>query len=190
MFEKLLITHCAPTLAGFKIANLFSYRHPFGENILSLLRDWKDKLNPRGIYLTSLKNKDTCTLIYVYRKKDLLILLKNNEIQNFLQQQDYPLISLDSVLDELRKRLLISNDFPHEIGVFLGYPLQDVVGFIENKGQNYKCTGCWKVYNNPFAAQKLFHCYKNCKKKFTYLYNLGLKTEELLNIRKDVLTYE
>ena len=190
MFEKLLISHCAPTLAGIKTGNLFSYHHPSGENIVSLLAIWNEKLNTRGIYLTSLKNKDSCTLIYIYRKKELLNLLEKEEIQSFLEKQDYPLFSFDSVLDHLRKRLLMSKDFPHEIGVFLGYPLEDVIGFIENRGKNYICTGCWKVYHNPSNAQRLFHCFKNCRKQFTYLYNLGLDTEELLNRRKDVLLYE
>ena len=37
-------------------------------------------------------------------------------------------------------------DFPHEIGVFLGYPLEDVVGFIRHRGKCFTCCGCWKSY--------------------------------------------
>ena len=40
--------------------------------------------------------------------------------------------------------------FPHEIGIFLGYPLADVAGFIRNKGRNCKCIGTWKVYGDAF----------------------------------------
>ena len=37
-------------------------------------------------------------------------------------------------------------DFPHEIGLLLGYPPEDVSGFIENGGKNFLCSGYWKVY--------------------------------------------
>lgn len=51
-------------------------------------------------------------------------------------------------------------DFPHEIGLFLGYPAEDVKGFIENKAACSKCSGCWKVYGDEQAARILF---KNIK---------------------------
>ena len=50
----------------------------------------------------------------------------------------------DGMLRQLSRRLCCEADFPHEIGVFLGYPLTDVVGFIENQGRNFTCCGCWK----------------------------------------------
>lgn len=46
-------------------------------------------------------------------------------------------------------------EFPHEIGLFLGYPVWDVEGFIKNKGLNYKICGYWKVYDDlPGAISK------------------------------------
>ena len=56
----------------------------------------------------------------------------------------------------MRSRLAQREDFPHEIGLFLGYPLGDVIGFIKNAGQNCKCVGCWKVYCNECEAIKAF----------------------------------
>ena len=40
------------------------------------------------------------------------------------------------------------NDFPHEIGAFLGYPLCDIKGFLNCQGKNYLHSGYWKVYAN------------------------------------------
>ena len=37
----------------------------------------------------------------------------------------------DELLAQLAERLCCEQDFPHEIGVFLGYPLADVIGFIK-----------------------------------------------------------
>ena len=35
--------------------------------------------------------------------------------------------------------------FPHELGLLLGYPVEDVLGFIRNEGRNYLYCGYWKV---------------------------------------------
>ena len=59
-------------------------------------------------------------------------------------------------VDTLCARLSTGGDFPHEVGLFLGYPVEDVIGFIENKGKNCLCCGCWKCYSNACAAQKAF----------------------------------
>ena len=53
--------------------------------------------------------------------------------------------------------------FPHEIGVFLGYPLADVEGFIRNAGQNCLLCGCWKVYSDPESARRTFANYDRCR---------------------------
>ena len=67
----------------------------------------------------------------------------------------------------------------HEIGVFLDYPLEDVVGFIENAGQNYKCSGCWKVYCNECEAVKLFARYKKCRDVYMRLWHQGRSVLQL-----------
>jgi hypothetical protein len=47
------------------------------------------------------------------------------------------------------------SEFPHEIGIFLGYPPEDVAAFIENDGKNYACRTHWKVYFEPDAARAI-----------------------------------
>lgn len=61
---------------------------------------------------------------------------------------------------QIDPKLQSAPDFPHEIGLFLGYPAEDVKGFIENKAACSKCSGCWKVYGDEQAARILF---KNIK---------------------------
>ena len=74
---------------------------------------------------------------------------------------------------EAARILAKAEGFPHEIGVFLDYPLEDVVGFIENAGQNYKCSGCWKVYCNECETRKLFAKYKKCREVYRRLWSQG-----------------
>jgi hypothetical protein len=63
--------------------------------------------------------------------------------------------------------------FPHEIGVFLGYPLQDVKGFIENNGRNSKYTGLWKVYGDKAASIRMFEKYRKCFSVYSDLWRSG-----------------
>ena len=57
----------------------------------------------------------------------------------FLESCGYESGDTDFLLKQLSGRLCLEQDYPHEIGLFLGYPLADVVGFIENRGWNYTC---------------------------------------------------
>ena len=65
-------------------------------------------------------------------------------------------------LRELTRRLREGEEFPHEIGLFLGYPPEDVAGFMTHRGKNCKCVGCWKVYGDEYAARRRFAAYQSC----------------------------
>ena len=56
---------------------------------------------------------------------------------------------------------------------FLGYPLSDVVGFIENSGRNFTCCGCWKAYGDPQAAQRHFAQLRKCTAVYLRLFHSG-----------------
>ena len=55
----------------------------------------------------------------------------------------------------------MSGEFPHEIGVFLGYPLGDVCGFLRDPDGCILC-GEWKVYENAGEAAKTFERFRRC----------------------------
>ena len=64
-------------------------------------------------------------------------------------------------------------------GIFLDYPLGDVIGFIQNGGQNYKCSGCWKVYCNECEALKMFQKYHKCREVYRNLWAKGRSVLQL-----------
>lgn len=173
MLDKYLVRHCSPTLASLKIANLFTYKYICKDELNKQLNEWNESLKNRGIKLFVLKNKDNTALIYVYREKLLNQELKKNSIKLFLYRYGYNDFDIHTVLQKLKSRIINSKDFPHEIGVFLGYPLEDVIGFIENKGENSICVGCWKVYFNECEAIKVFTKYKRCTDLYVRLWNEG-----------------
>lgn len=71
------------------------------------------------------------------------------------------------------------SEFPHEIGFFLGYPYEDVIGFIKNRGQNYLEVGPWKVYANQSQARRTFARYRRCARIYARAYRSGQSLRRL-----------
>ena len=67
--------------------------------------------------------------------------------------------------------------FPHEIGLFLGYPPEDVQGFLDHRP--CKCSGCWKVYGDENKAKKTFDLYKKCERVYCQQLARGIDIERL-----------
>lgn len=63
------------------------------------------------------------------------------------------------------------------VGVSLGYSVEDVMGFMENKGENFKLCGTWKVYGNVENAKRTFSNYVKCR---AYLCNKINEGAEML----------
>ncbi len=179
MFEKYLVRHCSPTLASIKTANLFAYYYDSEEELELQIKTWNNCLNKRGVNLYLLKNKNKTALIYVCREKMLNDDLSKKQVQEFLFQCGYNDFKINNVLETLKEKILSSEVFPHEIGIFLGYPLEDVIGFIENKGENCKLVGCWKVYCNECEMLRKFTNYKKCTNIYTKLWNEGRSIVQL-----------
>ena len=173
-WDKALVEQGAPTLAGVKAASLFRVT---GET--QALREdaawWDGRLRAYGIRLRILKewpDAGAC-LIYLYRRKQLSRILADTDSRRFLEQRGYCLNSRHSVLDQLSRRFCLGGEYPHEIGVFLDYPLEDVEGFIVHRGRDFTCCGCWKCYGDPRAARENFSRYRACTCIYRQLYRQG-----------------
>ena len=83
------------------------------------------------------------------------------------------------MLERLRLRLAQSEEFPHEIGVFLGYPLPDVIAYIRNGGRNCLCCGCWKVYFDEHGARRTFARFRKCREVYARLFAQGCPLSRL-----------
>ena len=126
------------------------------------IRQYNQVLVPKGLCLLPLRFTDKSALLYLYRPRDLERDLQDQLAAEILRHAGYVCGSSEQCLMKLIERLRAYDEFPHEIGVFLGYPLEDVVGFIRNRGRNYTCCGYWKAYGDPEAAQKRFDQYRRC----------------------------
>lgn len=99
-----------------------------------------------------------------------------------MRQYGYENPTAKQAVAMLRKRFATDDGFPHEIGLFLGYPLGDVMGYIENAGRNSKCSGCWKVYCNECEAMKLFAKFDKCKNVYRQLFAEGRRSVAQLTV--------
>lgn len=173
MSNEILLQHCAPTLAGLKIGNLFFHAWEDEQTFFHYIEQSNKLLNGKGIYFQVFYNNQEKPLLYVYRKKFLQMELEKPEIQEFLRTKGYEgAFDINSCLEILGKHLK-EKEFPHEIGIFLGYPIADIKAFILNKGRNYKCVGCWKVYTNEGQALQLFQKFKKCTNVYCRKYAQG-----------------
>ena len=181
-FETFLVEQCAPVLAGIKPGSMFPYTPDADEHLPELLRRWNSTLSPKGVQITSIKRcrRIGGYLIYVYRPSRIEAILAEPAVAEFLDSCGYaPGMTLPQTLRLLTRRLCQNPDFPHEVGVFLGYPLRDILGFIEHEGRNSLCTGCWKVYHEPQKAQQTFRQYQSCTRTYRDLYRRGHSAAQL-----------
>lgn len=179
MSEEQLIKHCSPTLARIKTANMFVAFYSDTNEMHNDVRYWNNRLTKKGLRILPLRFQDNRALIYVYRPRQLLSDLQDKTACRLLCKYGYGTKKPEHCIRHLMKRMGEYADFPHEIGLFLGYPPEDVCGFIENKAQNCKCVGCWKVYGDVEKAQKVFAKYKKCTDVYYSQYAKGKSIERL-----------
>ncbi|WP_317854993.1 DUF3793 family protein [Chakrabartyella piscis] len=161
MSHQTVVRYCAPTLAGMKVGSLFSIKYQTKEELYADVAEKNKLLNEKGLYFTVLKICPNFALVYVYRLKQLVQVLAKKEIQSFLCSCGYKNFDLESVLKTITTHFE-KTEFPHEIGVLLGYPLEDIKAFIADTENKACYVGCWKAYSNEDYARMIFEKYKKC----------------------------
>lgn len=186
--EEMIVHLCAPCFAGIKPSNLFSVRDEDEHLIHSL--DF-EILNKNGFYIKTLCRCKKHVQFFLYRKKALESLLLQNTVSNALSYFGYNRAdSIDKKLDILSSKMTDMQTgcikernkcFPHEIGIFLGYPVDDVLEYCKKKGSGCVFSGYWKVYFNVGKAAEIFRLYDECKKRAALQIQKGQKLYDLLS---------
>ncbi|MBQ9625085.1 MAG: DUF3793 family protein [Clostridia bacterium] len=178
MIDETVVRLCAPTLAGIKTGSLFAYHYKSETALQEEINTLNKRLENKGLRFIILRLNSGRALIYLYRPKKLQRDLKNSLAITLLKNAGYPTESCEKCIEQLIKRLSLKG-FPHEIGLFLSYPPEDVKGFIEKKAADYKCVGCWKVYGDEKKAKAVFEKYKTCTDIYCQRRRRGKCLEEL-----------
>ena len=154
---------CSLVLSGIKPSNLLIYSNHC-EGCIS------EELKNTGAEHMKLYTGSKESVSIIFNREKLEKALLDEENREFIKQYGYEDFSVNSVIEKLAGRYTEFKEgraeFPHEMGIVLGYPLEDVSGFIENNGKNYLYSGYWKVYKNAEEKIRLFKTYKDIKKYF------------------------
>lgn len=171
--ETQIALRCAPLIAGLKVSNLLIVLNEQAGRVLDIFRHTE-------IVCFILFRGEDKTAMLLYRFDPLLRDLNQPQAVQILHQCGYKQKSLEELLYEFSSRYAAymhgRAEFPHEIGLFLGYPPEDVDGFIVNGGKNPLYTGYWKVYQNAQEKIRLFQQFDAAKEKMIRLYSSLLFT--------------
>ena len=161
MSEEMVIRCCAPTLAAIKTGSLFNCAFENRKEMTESLRAVNHCILRKGVTALPLRYREGKALIYLCRMDMLEADLRDPLAEAILRENGYPDGTPVQRIACLVRRLRECDSFPHEIGLFLGYPPVDVRGFMEHK--SCKCTGLWKVFeSDEQEAQRYFARCRHC----------------------------
>lgn len=143
-----------------------------------LFRLFTKEISAHGVCLMTVGTCHGRMALVAYRPELIDVLLQDSDICAFLDNAGYPTTSSSQLMRAFRLRLaryyqaktlktyasedvangasdaITSVEFPHEMGVVFGYPLEDVLGFIHK--QPHTCRGAWCAYGNVELARQRF----------------------------------
>ena len=171
-----LILQCAPFLKGIKIACILNITEENSRELYEILEG-------TGIKFKILTRNHGKCLVLLYRRESFSRYLKRTDVREFLGSYGYEDVEPEKMLERLSKRVCQYSDgeicFPHEIGAFLDYPIDDVKCFIEKDGKDSLFSGYWKVYNNPGRAKMIFWAYDKAKISAVNEYLIGKSIRDI-----------
>lgn len=179
-FEFLLGYHCAPALLGVKSANLINCSLCEYPMIEEYLLELNSTFNPH-INFTVLNKTSKNVLILVYKPDTLNSVIFNERNFEYLEKHDYHGKDLSNILLNLSRKIKLQKCFPHEIGIFLNYDLDDIIAF-ENGNPNCLYTGYWKVFSNLESKLQTFEVYTCARNKVIENLKKGKHLKTILNI--------
>ena len=181
--ERVIAYHCAPVIRGIKMANLVSVPQHVGEALSEFLREYNEKCNHKGLYFQELCRCRERRLLLVFRPALVESYIRMHAHMDFLSRYGYTADeTLAAHLERLGRRVVHGVGFPHEIGLFLGYPLEDVKGFIHHRGAGYRICGEWKVYGHGASAERTFYCFRVCREFCLRRLEEGGRMDELVAV--------
>jgi hypothetical protein len=174
-----LMLECSEVLAGVKPANLISLvnrTRPCGRNLYQLWQCHHEVIATRLADLTFmvLQTKQRALLLLCYSHDQLERHLAHAGIRTLLHKAGYEAdASCEALLSELSRRAGKNDSFPHEIGLFIGYPAKDVAAFMGMVKLPFACQGPWKIYGDPEQSLGLAEQYRCSRQRMSAILASG-----------------
>lgn len=179
--EKFLLFNSSLVIADIKPSVTVNIKKNYGENYKNWLEYGGEFLRRINLNYRTLKEDDNAVILLIYKDELLKNHIFKEKNRKFLKNIGYLNIdSVDYYVNFLRIRYQIYK-CPHELGVFLGIPVEDVIDFMDCNKK--KCLGCgyWKIYNNYDEAIETFRRYDEVKKKTISKLINGIPLEEIIS---------
>ena len=170
--EELLVSHTSPTLADIKPASLVNLA------LLGGQLSGMPELGRKGIAFMPIQTVSGCSLLLVYRPSRVAEAMKHPAAERILKAAGYDTSDPEGAIAFLRERFRTER-CPHEVGIFLGYPAEDVAGFIANNGMNALASGIWKVYSDTERAGAIGKKWMDCRRKYMECFRMGMDISRL-----------
>lgn len=179
LINQIFIKCSSHTICGIKPANLFTV--PLNQFSETEFNNWKIIINNLGLSVCSFKSQQDTMMFFVYDKNWIKRILNHKNVNQYLNKKGYSEnFCAEEYLQELFNRLCSSSEFPHEVGIFLGYPIEDVIYFEKNQGSRCKYCGYWKSYCNPEQAKKYCRLFKECTQMCTKWFEEGYSVPQII----------
>jgi hypothetical protein len=182
-FEMQMAMQCAPLITGLKISNLLNIRR---EDFMSMHEMVKHSQFSRYLLFET----EEKIAVLLFHRDSLESYLEKQQVREMLTQAGYVNLSLGCVLKEFsiryREYMETKNDFPHEMGLLLGYPTEDVEGFITHHGDDCLCVGYWKVYANKERKLKLFEGFEKARESLIQLLSYGVSMGDIIDMCRNL----
>jgi hypothetical protein len=178
---SVIMCNAAPTIKNHKTSSLINFSNSnINRNLNNVWEKYKKEVKEKlEVDYVELKKDRTNTLVLFYNKEKIKLSINDNRNMEFLKRFGYnENMDIEQCLLLLGKRF--ENMCPHEIGIFLGYPIDDVVSFVDCPSVKCKMTGYWKVYHDIEKAKITFNKYDEIKHTIMRLMMIGIKPTEQL----------
>lgn len=162
--KKFLLYTVAPVVSGHKPSCTIT----FSKDGKNLYEHWKyyckEFSEQTGLKYINLIENQTTIVTLIYNENSLESCLNKNNIKEFLFNLGYfKANDINDILNTLKERYNICN-CPHELGIFLGIPLNDVKDFMNCTEKKCLMCGYWKVYNDFAKSKRIFNKYDEIKR--------------------------
>ncbi|MBR6075290.1 MAG: DUF3793 family protein [Victivallales bacterium] len=163
---RFLLLKTAAVRCGVKPGELLRVRHCYERRNsegfhFCLYR--KDIFQTLQLDYLELQVDDKSSLVLFFHPQTLGQVLREPENQLVLRHFGYPVEGgLQAMLDYLLQRFAMKK-IPHEIGLFIGYPVKDVLGFIQKLPCTPRHYGMWIVFGDPSESLRRMSLYRKAE---------------------------
>ena len=191
----MLANSCMPTLLGVKPSCIITVNKKYIGVVEDFYRALDCELQLFSCMFEMIFEDEITFTLFIYQPVMLKRTLEKKENSKILLHYgyDFKADELENTVHRLKLRYeeykRKRSEFPHELGVLLGYPVDDVIDYIKYNGKNYKSCGFWKVYHNVEQAEKVFAFFRLVREDAMRILRSGKELMEIKASYLDIVEY-